>query len=144
MKNRAVLFLLISVMCSLVFCLAGCGSQSKETSNETMTLEKYVADNPETKDQLEKQLEDSSNDATIYDVEFEGNCMVITGTISIQYSEDDIAATEKYFDSLSQQNADLQIDLIEESTGLTGLTVRYIFLDAEGTEVFSKEYSKSE
>ena len=78
------------------------------------------------------------------DVEFEGNCMVITGTISIQYSEDDIAATEKYFDSLSQQNADLQIDLIEESTGLTGLTVRYIFLDAEGNEVFSKEYSKSE
>ena len=116
MKNRAVLFFLISVMCSLVFCLAGCDSQSKETSNETMTLEKYVADNPETKAQLEKQLEDSSNDA----------------------------ATKKYFDSLSQQNADLQIDLIEESTGLTGLTVRYIFLDAAGNEVFSKEYSKSE
>jgi hypothetical protein len=112
--------------------------------SETMTLEKYVADNPETKAQLEKQLEDSSNDATTYDVEFEGNCMVITGTISIQYSEDDIAATKKYFDSLSQQNADLQIDLIEESTGLTGLTVRYIFLDAAGNEVFSKEYSKSE
>ena len=53
-----------------------------------------MADNPETKAQLEKQLEDSSNDATTYDVEFEGNCMVITGTISIQYSEDDIAATK--------------------------------------------------
>ena len=55
MKNQAVLVLLISVVCSLVFCSAGRGSQSKEASNETITLEKYVSDNPEKKLSLKKR-----------------------------------------------------------------------------------------
>ena len=125
MRNKTVLILLISVVCSLVFCLAGCGSQSKETSNETMTLEKYVAENPETKAKVEETLEDNSNELATYDVEFEENSMVVIGTIGLQYSEYDIATTEKTFDAISQQNADPQIDMIEELTGLYGVTVRY-------------------
>lgn len=127
--------LMIILMSSLVFCLAGCSGK---------TLEKCVADDPEIKAQLEKTLEDQSSDLMKYSVEFEENCMVVTGSLSIKNSEYDLATTEKTLEALSQQNADPQLEMIEELTGLSDVTVRYIILDSEGTELFNKEYGKSE
>lgn len=144
MRKKVVLFLMITAVCSLVLFLAGCGSRSNESDHETRTLEKYVEGDPEIKTKLEKTLEDQANDLTKYSVEFEENCMVVTGTLSIKYSEYDIATTEKTFEAISQQNADPQLEMIEELTDLSGVTVKYVFIDAEGTELFNKEYNKSE
>lgn len=127
--------LMITLVSLLVFCLAGCGGK---------TLEKCVADDPEIKAQLEKTLEDQSNDLMKYSVEFEENCMVVTGSLGIKTSEYDLATTGKTLEALSQQNADPQLEMIEELTGLSDVTVRYIILDSEGTELFNKEYGKSE
>ena len=170
MSNKKGLSWMITIVCALVLCLAGCRRQAggavTETMTETMTvtmteamtlekraaadpeiktqLEKTLEDDPEIRAQLEKTMEELPDDLIKYSITFEENCMVVTGTLGIKYSEYDIAATEKTFEAISQQNAEPQLEMIGELTGLSGITVRFVFLDAEGTELFNREYGKSE
>ena len=78
-------------------------------------------------------------------VDVNGNVVTFTYTYDQTFDEDTIAAMkpemESAMNSMESTFTGVASDL-EEGSGITGVTVKVIYKDAAGTEIYSNEYTK--
>ena len=110
--------IILSLIMAMAMLFAGCGSS------------------PETIDSLSS---DGMN------VDIKGNVITFTYTYDQTFDEDTIAAMkpemESAMNNMESTFTGVASDL-EEGSGITGVTVKVIYKDAAGTEIYSNEYKK--
>lgn len=108
------------------------------------TLEEYYA-KPIVKEAFEEELNSlkETYSSTYSDIAYSitENKFTYTYTLAEQL-EDAAAAAESLETSLNAESLDAQIADIEKETGITGVSVEYVYLNADGSEIFRKTYTK--
>ena len=160
MKKMKVLssvfaFLLAS---SLVF--TGCTSSEKaeetsetvETTTETvaasettekaaLTLEEFIKENPVYQEVLDTTASSAEDETTAVTIKAEGNVLVYTFKLKEQEEipeEQKIAMSEAFKNQ--ESTLDASIKDMEEGTGVEGIVIRFVYLNADGTEIVNFDY----
>ncbi len=117
---------------TMALLFAGCGSSPE-------TLEEYINSDSEAQETIDSLSSDGMN------VDVKGNVVTFTYTYDQTFDEDTIAAMkpemESAMNSMESTFTGVASDL-EEGSGITGVTVKVIYKDAAGTEIYSNEYTK--
>lgn len=125
--------IILSLIMAMALLFAGCGSSSPET------LEDYINSDSEAQETIDSLSSDGMN------VDVKGNVITFTYTYDQTFDEDTIAAMapemESAMDSMESTFTGVAADL-EEGSGITGVTVKVVYQDAAGTEIYSNEYVK--
>ncbi|MDO4485858.1 MAG: DUF4854 domain-containing protein [Bacillota bacterium] len=131
-KNKRITGIIVAMLLVAMTVLAGCGSQPS-------TLEEYINSDSEAKETIESMSSEESG----LNVTVEDNAIVYTYTYgdTLDSSLLDTVATEieKTIDS-SASTFTTMVDALEEESGIDGITVKVVYLNGDGTEIFSKEY----
>lgn len=139
MKKKTVLtgLLLILVMAVMVG-FAGCGG-GEEAVEEELTLETYLADNPDKMEQMEQmasdggmELEVVENNLAFYYIYPE---VLTEDTMQAVEAEADRLMEETLYDKFSEAVANMR-----EGTGIEAATLTITFQDPEGTVICSYEF----
>lgn len=106
------------------------------------TLEGYYS-KPVIKEAFDEELESlkETYSSTYSDIAYSitENTITYTYTLAEQIDDDAVESLET---SLNAESLDSQIADIEEATGITGISVEYIYLNADGNEIFRKTYTR--
>lgn len=117
---------------AMAMLFAGCGSSPE-------TLEEYINSDSEAQETIDSLSSDGMN------VDIKGNVITFTYTYDQTFDEDTIAAMkpemESAMNNMESTFTGVASDL-EEGSGITGVTVKVIYKDAAGTEIYSNEYTK--
>lgn len=127
--------LLLFTMVILAFSLTSCSKPA--TVEEFYTRPAYAA-------ALDEQMESFKTAyASVYsDIGYSisGNTFTYTYTLATQI--DDVAAAKSTLESsLSASDISSAIDDMEDETGLTGITVEYVYYNHDGSEIFRKSFT---
>ena len=118
--------IILSLIMTMALLFAGCGSSPE-------TLEEYINSDSEAQETIDSLSSDGMNVVTF------------TYTYDQTFDEDTIAAMkpemESAMNSMESTFTGVASDL-EEGSGITGVTVKVIYKDAAGTEIYSNEYTK--
>lgn len=132
MKRR---LLIIAAIAMLALGLTACGKPA--TVEEFYSRELYKAAMEEQITQLEETYADTYSDIGY---SLSGNTFTYTYTYKMQI--DDTAGLKKNLESaLTQDAVDDSITALEEETGITGVSVQYIYYNADGTEIYNQTFS---
>ncbi len=132
MKRR---LLIIAAIAMLALGLTACGKPA--TVEEFYSRELYKAAMEEQITQLEETYADTYSDIGY---SLSGNTFTYTYTYKMQI--DDAAGLKKNLESaLTQDAVDDSITALEEETGITGVSVQYIYYNADGTEIYNQTFS---
>ena len=120
--------LILSLILSMSVVLTGCG---------TSTLEEYVNSNKEAKQSLEAMSTGGLN------VEVKDNTIIYTYTYEQTFDPSVVSALSGTIEStLDDSSASFtsMADTLEKESGIEEVTVKIIYLNGDGSEIFSKEY----
>ena len=120
--------LLLTLVLSMSVVLTGCG---------TSTLEEYVNSNKEAKQSLEAMSTGGLN------VEVKDNTIIYTYTYEQTFDSSVVSALSGTIEStLDDSSASFisMADTLEKESGIEEVTVKIIYLNGDGSEIFSKEY----
>ena len=132
MKRR---LLIIAAIAMLALGLTACGKPA--TVEEFYSRELYKAAMEEQITQLEETYADTYSDIGY---SLSGNTFTYTYTYKMQI--DDTAGLKKNLESaLTQDAVDDSSTALEEETGITGVSVQYIYYNADGTEIYNQTFS---
>ena len=124
--------IILSLIMAMAMLFAGCGSSPE-------TLEEYINSDSEAQETIDSLSSDGMN------VDVKGNVVTFTYTYDQTFDEDTIAAMkpemESAMNSMESTFTGVASDL-EEGSGITGVTVKVIYKDSAGTEIYSNEYTK--
>ncbi len=136
---------LISVVLVVVM-IAGCAAvlsscEQKKEEKEEMTLESYLAESENGVAELNKINETLSNENMEGKVEVKDNAVTMTMTLTQSIDE-------KYFDKIEGSIDDMiekhgnsfrdTVNSLEEDAEVSGVTVEFVVLNADGTEICRK------
>ncbi|MDD6190233.1 MAG: hypothetical protein PUB75_01415 [Firmicutes bacterium] len=132
---RGIVAFAVLICMSAAF--AGCGG-----SNAPASLEAYMTEHPDLVSEIENGLK-SGDDGKLA-VDYSKNCCEITCTYSDTFDETvskELAAqleknSDKYADKCKES-----IKLIENESGLKGVTISMTFVNGDGTVIWKKEYT---
>lgn len=127
--------LLLFTMVILAFSLTSCSKPS--TIEEFYTRPAYQAALDE---QMESFRTAYSSMYSDIDYELSGNTFTYTYTLATQI--DDVEGAKQTLESsLSASDVSSAIDDMEEETGITGITVEYVYYNNDGSEIFRKSFT---
>lgn len=121
--------LILSLVLSMSVVLTGCGGPS--------TLEEFVNSDAEAKQSLEEL---NTNDLA---VEVKENTIIYTYTYEQTFDSSVVSALSGTIEStLDDSSASFisMADTLEKESGIEEVTVKIIYLNGDGSEIFSKEY----
>ena len=132
--KKAIALILIAVMILAVL-LTSCGG------SKASNLEEYVSGDEELKAELDKIANDNG-----LAIDVTENLMIFTYTYPEKFDEamkeqagplieQALASYESTFQGLAKD--------LEESTGLSGVTIKVQYLDADATELYSAQYTSA-
>lgn len=137
-KITIVATAIMMIMTTIAF--AGCGS------SEPKTLEEYLASNDEARQEVEDAVKAQNGDEMTVDVAYDKNNVIITSTLKQTYDEDTLEAVSEAFKANSEdltKTVKESIAQIEESTGITGVSMDVIIKNGDGKEIW-KEHVTNE
>ncbi len=120
---------------------------SEDTSSAEKTLSDYFAE-PGVQEQMDADIAAAKETyaSTYSDIrrEVDGNTLVYIYVYKDPIAEDDIEAFQESIDtSLSQAIKDQNlIGIMEQQSGVEGISLQYIYCNPDGTEIFNKTYSE--
>ncbi len=130
MKNRKLVTgLLIVMILAMTALFTGCG--------EPATLEEWIANDSEASATLEEM---SSNEL---EVTVEGNTLIYTYTYGQVIDASLTDAVSQQLDSSISQSASTftdVADMLEEESGIDGVSVQVVYLNGDGTELLNKTF----
>lgn len=130
------LILMLAMVMSVSMLMTSCGS-------DPSTLEEYVAQDSDLQEQLDS-LADSQEGMA---VEIKDNQIIYTYTYPQQIDEDVLDDVKAQFESAMESTASTFEGIAsscEEETGISGITVKVVYLNNDGSEIYSSEYSAAE
>lgn len=129
LKKTLVVSIVMSMLLAMALMFSGCGG------NET--LEDFVNSDSEAKEQIDSL---STNGMTI---DISGNTLTYTYAYS-QTFEPDMAELmgDQLEEAMSSMDSTFEsvADTLEEESGIDDITVRVVYEDAAGTELYSEEF----
>lgn len=122
--------LILSLIMAMAIMFSGCGSSPT-------TLEEYVNSDSEAQEMIDSM---SSSGMTI---DITDNTLTYTYTYNQTFDDDIISQMapemEKTMDSMSSTFEGVA-QTLEEGSEIEGITVKVVYVDAAGTEIYSAEY----
>jgi len=113
---------------------------SDTSDNDGMTLEDLMNSNPEALEEANKTIdivmEMYSEYYSDYNMEYVGNELIHTYT----YREATVV-DEAYLDKNLESGSKSVVENMEKNTGISGLRIRYIYLNPDGKELYNKAFS---
>ena len=137
MKKITVIMAAIMMLAATV-AFAGCGA------SEPKTLQDYMTDNEEARQEVEKAIDAKGSDIMDVDVAYEGNNIIINATLKETYPEDTLEAVSKTMESVAVESESTMrsvIAQIEESSGVSGVSMDVMIKNGDGKQLFSKHYT---
>jgi|GEM_PF-5565639 len=138
MKKRITAILAAMMMLATAVAFTGCGE------SEPKTLEEYLANDEAARQEVEEAVKEQSGDEMTVDVAYEGNNVIITSTLKETYDENTLDAVKKAFEGMGDdldRNIKESISQIEESTGITGVTMDVIIKNGDGKEIWKNHFA---
>lgn len=130
MKNRKLVSSLVIVMIlAMTAMFTGCG--------EPASLEEWVNNDSEAAASLEEMSTDE------LDVTVEGNTLVYTYTYSQNIDASLVdAVTQQLEESIDNSASTFTsvADMLEEESGIDGISVKVVYLNGDGTELMNKTF----
>ena len=133
-KNRKIVIQLgfmITLMLSVL--LSGCGKAE--------SLEDYIQADKNAEQAISSMEESLGENGSI---EIKGNAIIMTYTYSKSYDEDQIAvmrqSLEKSIDEAFSSPATVMLNQLSKESGFDEIALTVRFIDANGTEIYSKTY----
>ena len=130
MKNRKLITgLLIVMLLAMTALFTGCG--------EPATLEEWIANDSEASATLEEMSTDE------LEVTVEGNTLVYTYTYDQVIDSSLTDAVSQQLDQSITSSASTftdVADVLEEESGIDGVTVQVVYLNGDGTELLNKTF----
>ena len=130
LKKTLVVSIVMSMLLAMALMFSGCGGGDE-------TLEDFVNSNTEAKEQIDSL---STNGMTI---DISGNTLTYTYAYS-QTFEPDMAELmgDQLEEAMSSMDSTFEsvADTLEEESGIDDITVRVVYEDAAGTELYSEEF----
>lgn len=130
LKKTLVVSIVMSMLLAMALMFSGCGGGDE-------TLEDFVNSNTEAKEQIDSL---STNGMTI---DISGNTLTYTYAYS-QTFEPDMAELmgDQLEEAMSSMDSTFEsvADTLEEESGIEGITVKVVYEDAAGTELYSEEF----
>lgn len=127
-SKTVLIALILSLVLSMSVVLTGCGAS---------TLEEFVNSDSETKQSLEEL---NTNGLA---VEVKGNTLTYTYTYEQTFDSSVVSALKGSIEStLDESSASFtsMADTLEKESKIEEVTVKVIYLNGDGSEIFSKEY----
>lgn len=121
--------IILSLIMAMAVMLSGCG--------EPETLEEYVNNDSEAKQQIE------SMSSSGMDIDITDNTLTYTYTYDQTFDDATIQLMKPEMESaMSSMSSTFEgvADSLEEGSGIENITVKVIYKDAAGTEIYSSEY----
>lgn len=120
---------------------------SEDTTAAAKTLSDYMAE-PGVKEAMDADMESAkaAYASTYSDVSYEidGNTFVYIYVFKDPMPEDTMSELQESLDTELQNAIDSQnlIGIMEQQTGVEGVSIQYIYRNPDGTDVFNQIYSK--
>lgn len=130
------LILMLAMVMSVSMFMTSC-------SSEPSTLEEYVAQDSD----LQEQLDSLASSQEGMTVEIKENQIIYTYTYPDQIAEDILDDVKAQFESAMESMGSTFESIAsscEEETGITGITVKVSYLNNDGSEIYTQEYSAAE
>lgn len=140
-KNK--LLLMMVVVLSMAMALCACGSSSEEAT-EPSTLEQYMAENPDIQKQVEETISGMENSVVNAEVTYEKNTEIVKCTFIETYDNDEVETMKDMFEeqsSMLETTSEQIIEELSDATGLSGITIRFVYFNGDDTEIWSREYA---
>lgn len=131
MKKISVKIVISALILALMLAFAGCGGPS--------TIQEYI----ESSDEAQQQISDTEKSSGC-DIDVKDNAMTVTYKYDETYSKDQVKAIKKEMEKLVPDMAgDLEdsISDIKEESGIEDITMTIVFLNGDGSEIYSKEFN---
>lgn len=128
-KNYASKVLAIVLMIALVFTFASCGKK---------TLETYVNENDEVKQEIENVGSGTGLDLTIKD-----NTVTYTYKYDVTYKDDQIKVMKESLEkAITRSESTFQsiISQLEKETEIDGISVVIEYINGDGSTIYSQEF----
>lgn len=156
MKLRKLCALALAGLLTLS-ALAGCtsaktvvGGDTSSTASsvgdtEFATLADYLAD-PDVKASIDAEIENQTDDSMTIKVYADGNALVYEYQFTDEYDLSDDATKQSVQDALKEgceENASTFEDIadtIESEVGLSGVHVRLVYLNGDGSEIYTHDF----
>lgn len=133
MKKKTLLTgLLVVLMMAVLVVFTGCGGGSPET------LEDYINNNAEAQEKLNALNESSGMESSV-----KNNTITCVYSYDQTFDEAMIEQMAAQFESTMESMASTFENVAsdwEEKTGIEGITVKIVYQDSAGTEIYSVEY----
>ncbi|MCI7146357.1 MAG: hypothetical protein MR991_07970 [Clostridiales bacterium] len=136
-KKAMKLLTAAGVIVCMLMGMAGCGGSESE-----MTLESFISDNPEVGEEIDNQIE--SNDLCDISVDYDKNCCIVTMKYKETYEGnlvDQISEAIESQDEALAESCNESIKLIEDESGISGISFKVVFLNGDDTVLWEKEYT---
>lgn len=137
MKKKITIIMTAVMMIATAIAFAGCGE------SEPKTLEDYLANNEAARQQVEEAIKAQSGEDMNVDVSYKGNNITMTCTLATTYEEgmiDDVSKAFQDQEDTMKSTIQKSIQQIEESTGITGVSIDLIIKNGDGTEIWKGQY----
>lgn len=154
MKLRKLCALALAGLLTLS-ALAGCtsaktvvkGDTSSTSSGEAMfaSLADYLAD-PDVKASIDAEIENQTDDSMTIKVYADGNALVYEYQFTDEYDLSDEDIKQSVLDALKEgceENASTFEDIadtLESEVGLSGVHVRLVYLNGDGSEIYTHDF----
>lgn len=156
MKLRKLCALALAGLLTLS-ALAGCtsaktvvGGDTSSTASsvgdtEFATLADYLAD-PDVKASIDAEIENQTDDSMTIKVYADGNALVYEYQFTDEYDLSDDATKQSVQDALKEgceENASTFEDIadtLESEVGLSGVHVRLVYLNGDGSEIYTHDF----
>lgn len=137
LRKPVALILALAMVAASAVAFAGCGVA------EPKTLEDYLADNEEAQKQIDESLAGMQSEEMSVNVAYEGNKIIITCPLKTTYEGDVANAVRDAYDAAEpdmKASMESSIREIQESTGLSGITIDVIVNNSDGSELWRSSY----
>ena len=132
-NKRIIIHLGFMIMLILSVVLSGCGKAE--------SLEEYIQSDKDAMDFINAMEESLGENGSI---EIKDNTIIMTYAYPAAYDEDQAAAVsqslEKGIDETFSSSATAMLNQLSKESGFDEITLTVRFIDANGTELFSKTY----
>lgn len=136
-RRTGLLLLMAALLVTAGFVLCGCGKPPAED------LEAYAKEHPEVKKQLEESAAMLGGDDMDVEIAFSGNDINATGTLTQTYEEEtleSLVSTLDSYDGVIEGAAEEMIAKLEKDSEFTGIRLRIVVLNGDGSEVWKRDY----